>query len=263
MNYIRHLTAFFDRLTLNDRLNPTHISLYISLFQFWNVNRFQNPINISRGELMKVSKICSKATYHKVMKELHESGFIRYKPSYNPFKGSEVYLVELDNEPVQKTNANHTIRQTSSEQAVGSYCTKNETSTVLLNEPYINNTNVINSKLVCEQANENNGSDNFESNPKEKKKSSAKRKREDSMPLPASVVEVHTFFEEEKSTKLEAEKFFNYFQSNGWLVGGKTKMKDWRAAARNWMLNEKKFNKEKPKPGNLHVSSTKNYAEPL
>lgn len=31
----------------------------------------------------------------------------------------------------------------------------------------------------------------------------------------------------------EAEKFFDYYQSNGWKVG-KNIMKDWKAAARNW-----------------------------
>ena len=33
----------------------------------------------------------------------------------------------------------------------------------------------------------------------------------------------------------EAEKFFDHFEANGWKVGGKTPMKDWKAAARNWM----------------------------
>lgn len=34
----------------------------------------------------------------------------------------------------------------------------------------------------------------------------------------------------------EAEKFFNYYESNGWKVG-KNPMKSWEAAARNWMKN--------------------------
>jgi hypothetical protein len=34
----------------------------------------------------------------------------------------------------------------------------------------------------------------------------------------------------------EAEKFHNYYSSNGWMVG-KSKMKDWRAAIRNWIKN--------------------------
>ena len=39
----------------------------------------------------------------------------------------------------------------------------------------------------------------------------------------------------------DAEKFYDHFESNGWLVGGKSPMKDWRAAARNWKRNKEKF----------------------
>jgi len=96
MNYIKHLTGFFDLVVKDERLNPTHISLYIALFQYWNVNRFQNPISISRSEIMKISKISAKGTYHKCMKELHDYGYIRYNPSYNPFRGSLVHLVNFE-----------------------------------------------------------------------------------------------------------------------------------------------------------------------
>lgn len=34
----------------------------------------------------------------------------------------------------------------------------------------------------------------------------------------------------------EAEKFIDFYQSKGWLVG-KSKMKDWKAAVRNWLKN--------------------------
>lgn len=37
-----------------------------------------------------------------------------------------------------------------------------------------------------------------------------------------------------KLPKDEAESFFDHFQSNGWKVGGKAIMKDWKAAMRNW-----------------------------
>lgn len=33
----------------------------------------------------------------------------------------------------------------------------------------------------------------------------------------------------------EAEPFWNHFQSNGWKIGGRAPMKDWRAAVHNWM----------------------------
>jgi 4-alpha-glucanotransferase len=50
------------------------------------------------------------------------------------------------------------------------------------------------------------------------------------------------YFAEKDAPSEEAEKFFNHYESNGWLVGGKSKMKNWQAAARNWLLNSKKFN---------------------
>lgn len=77
--------------------------------------------------------------------------------------------------------------------------------------------------------------------------------------------DVLIFFEEKKFPATEAEKFYNYFQSNGWKVGGKAPMKDWRAAARNWMLNTTKFNKheKRTQPGHLHTGNDKDYSEPL
>ncbi|MFV5685790.1 hypothetical protein ACM55I_10085 [Flavobacterium sp. GB2R13] len=101
MNYIKHLTGFFDRIIQDPNLNPTHISLYIALFQYWNINRFQNPINITRDEVMLISKICSKATYHKCMRELNEKGYIKYEPSFNPFKSSMVILLNFSEDQNQ------------------------------------------------------------------------------------------------------------------------------------------------------------------
>ena len=42
----------------------------------------------------------------------------------------------------------------------------------------------------------------------------------------------------EKNISIDAERFVDYYTSKGWLVG-KAKMKDWRAAVRNWARNEK------------------------
>ncbi|MBL8000261.1 MAG: transcriptional regulator, partial [Candidatus Kapabacteria bacterium] len=78
--------------------------------------------------------------------------------------------------------------------------------------------------------------------------------------------EVQEYFASQKFPPVEASKFYNYFQSNGWLVGGRTKMNDWQAAARNWMLNANKFAKGKPvkpKAKHLHATTSKNYNEPL
>ena len=57
MNYIKHLNGVLDQFSKDNRLNPTHISLYIALFQFWNYNRFPNDFYINREEIMKFLKL--------------------------------------------------------------------------------------------------------------------------------------------------------------------------------------------------------------
>ena len=47
----------------DERLSPFHVSLYLTLFQFWNLNRFKNPISIARQETMRLSKIGSVNNY--------------------------------------------------------------------------------------------------------------------------------------------------------------------------------------------------------
>jgi len=43
-----------------------------------------------------------------------------------------------------------------------------------------------------------------------------------------------------KGSEIEAEKFVDFYQSKGWLVG-KSKMKDWKAAVRNWTKSQQQF----------------------
>lgn len=42
----------------------------------------------------------------------------------------------------------------------------------------------------------------------------------------------------EKSLLVNVGKFIDHYTANGWKVGGKGPMKDWKAAARNWSRNE-------------------------
>lgn len=229
MNYIRHLTAFFHMIAMDDRLNPTHVSLYMALFQSWNVNRFQNPISISRSEMMKLSKISANATYHKCIKDLEQFGYLEYIPSYHPVKGSLINLFNFDTPTEQVTPRNHVKKQSGTEQV-----------------HLYSNTNSINKENVDTHT-------------------LSKNELVNKMMLPSSE-DVKTYFTLKKYPTNEAEKFFNYYGSNGWLVGGKSKMKDWQAAARNWMLNAEKFNPSKenrPSAKHLDILNTKNYAEPL
>ncbi|WP_100612949.1 transcriptional regulator [Confluentibacter lentus] len=292
MNYIKHLTGFFIRIASEETMYPTHISLYLALFQSWNVNRFKNPISISRDEMMKSSRIASKATYHKCIKELQSMGFIDYLPSYNPYSGSEVIIHDLsDRKAVFKNQTSSIIDQT---QPINNQANSNDTEQV--NEPNIynntktsknnknisidtnvkifNNDEFLNTAqkempLAFANTNEKKIKDNWQ------KKSSAKKKEKNIIPIVIenpSLEQVKEYFKQEEYSEFEAERFYNYYTSNGWLIGGKTKMIDWNAAARNWMLNTAKFTinlpqntqvKEQPRAKHLQVTENKNYAEPL
>ena len=275
MNYIKHLTGFFEKVAIDKTLNPTHVSLYIALFQFWNCNRFKNPISINRDEVMRISKISSKATYHKCLKNLHSLGYINYEPSYNPFKGSHVILFNFseDLKPLPKSERkpkNEPLIELVSEQALNKSCTSSETGTeqaVVPSINYINNTNILNNKNVSnlEKLTKNfeeiNNLDLKNENSKEEKSSAKKEEK-----LQPSIEEVKTYFQENNFPEQEAQKFFNYFKSVGWLVGGKTPMVDWQAAAQNWMINAPKFisNAEQPnRAKQLNTTTDKDYSEPL
>lgn len=45
-------------------------------------------------------------------------------------------------------------------------------------------------------------------------------------------------FTKEHNLKIDEERFIDYYEAKGWMIG-KSKMKDWKAAARNWNRNQK------------------------
>jgi hypothetical protein len=226
MNYIAHLTAVMERIAQDDRLNPSHVSLYLALFQFWNMNRFKSTISIHREDTMRLSKIGSKNTYHKCISELSQWGFFLYCPSHNPMKGSTVKMYKFG------TSSGTTTRTSTGTTSVQ--------VPVQALVPSINNTNI---NKLSKQNKQGESKKNF---------------------TPPSLEEVLEFFKIQKFVLEEAEPFFLYYQANGWLVG-KAKMKDWQAAARNWILRSKKFQAEKNgklTPHQLHAKPT-NYEETL
>ena len=249
---------------------------------------------------MRISKISSKATYHKCLKNLHAQGYIKYEPSYNPFKGSHVFLFNFsdDLKPLPKNASSNS--KLVNEQVMNKSCTSDGTSAEQVSEqvvvPYINNTNIPNDsnnrKIVneSEQAKkiEENRNDEFvipsavEVTPVEKEKKLREKKKDEEIDfvIPSvssraqsrdekpTIENVKSYFQANNFPELEAQKFFNYFSSIGWLVGGKAPMIDWQAAAQNWIINSVNFNHNTDtittnRPKQLNTTTDKNYAEPL
>ena len=225
VNFIKHLKGVFFQFSKDNRLNPTHISLYVALFQIWNNNRFLEEFYINREEVMRFSKIGSKSTYHKCIKELSHWKYIIYYPSHNPYKGSKIKMFNFETSSGQALVHSNTRIETSSGQALVS----------------------INKHI---QTNRNNKNINKLDQPKNEKI-------------------VIDFFEKENWPTIEAQKFFNHYQGIGWKVGGKTKIVNWQATAKNWIIKAEEIkNKETQKSvsqnqDNLKTSKNKNYNEPL
>lgn len=61
--------------------------------------------------------------------------------------------------------------------------------------------------------------------------------------VPPDETQAIAFFRENGSNKTEAQTFLDYYQANGWKISGKTPMKDWQAAARNWIRRAGQYSK--------------------
>jgi hypothetical protein len=221
------------------------------------------------------------------MKDLHDWGYIQYKPSNNVYVGSKVLLrrYDLTEDPTEDLTDSLTEWTTENVQGARSINSINNT----------NNLNNVNGRNVLNASNENGSpkraeeKDVFENkNPNtmytseklppeaEKGTEGAGRAAAD---VPGSLEEVIEFFvgelddladedyeSEADRYELEAAKFFNYYESIGWFLSGETPIRNWRACARTWILRMPEF--DKPVPVRMQVdkqpvSRKKNYAEPL
>ena len=70
---------------------------------------------------------------------------------------------------------------------------------------------------------------------------------------PPTRQDVAEYCAEKGFSDLDVERFVDYYTSNGWMVG-KSKMKDWKAAVRNWARAGKA-----PKPNNTRGNKFTNF----
>lgn len=246
MNYIKHINGVLQQFNGDSRLNPTHISLYIALFQLWNIHHFPEVFFIAREEVMKKSKIGSIATYHRCLRNLNDWKYIDYLPSHNPYKGSEIKMFIFEISGEQDVNESETSPEqvvnkyeTSSEQVVNKYETSPE-------QALVSNINMIKHDLNMIKHNKN----------------------INKHAMPENYFEVFNFFKNENKPEAEALQFFNYYQSKSWKVGDDTEMKSWKAVAKSWIRKSEssKTFKDYPETSNqdyLKTNQNKDYGQPL
>lgn len=92
MNKEDKIDLFISSATKDCRINKGHVALYVTLIHFWKGQNCINPLRLFGQQVMPVAKISSNSTYHRLIKELHEFGYINYSPSYYKAKASLIYV---------------------------------------------------------------------------------------------------------------------------------------------------------------------------
>jgi len=74
--------------------------------------------------------------------------------------------------------------------------------------------------------------------------------------------EVLEYFKEQKQESEEAEKFYYYYASTGWIGANKNPITNWRALAEKWMRNNFSA-KQMHADYSIHLNTKKDYDEPF
>ena len=250
MNYIKLLNAAFEKFYFDDRLNPTHISLYMALFQEWNSSRFADEFYVNRRDLMMASKIGSKSTYHRCVTDLDTWEYLSYFPSNNPYKGSKIKM---------------SIIGTSDEPDMGQYSPELEQHAEQYrprNEPVTGQHYPIAGQAV-ESHRPTSGQALVSTINNIKQVNNIKQ--------PKGWQAVINFFVEKSFNADEGKKFFEHYEIRNWKTSDGKEIRDWRALATNWMDraelfdDENKPNKKEPSriKDNLRTTKNKDYGQPL
>lgn len=92
------LDCFFEKAAKDNRLLPSHISLFTAMVHCSKNIDKKTFFKISRKRLMLFSRIKSIATYHKCMADLVAYDYVIYHPSFDPYRASRVMIKDDNSE---------------------------------------------------------------------------------------------------------------------------------------------------------------------
>lgn len=254
MNYIKLLHAAFDTFYLDDRLNPTHISLYMGLFREWNSSHFAPIFYINRRDLMHVAKIGSKSTYHRCVTDLDAWGYLSYFPSHNPYKGSKIKMAILETSDEPMTGQYHPISEQLAGQVTGPYDPKLEQLAEQYRpkqEPVMYQHRPTTGQALVSTIN------------------NTKHINNNKQPNGSQAVII--FFKEKGFSADEGKKFYDYYTAKDWKTSDGKMIRDWQALALHWMDRSELFDPTNSlnikeafqKQDNLRTTKNKDYGQPL
>jgi hypothetical protein len=212
MNYIQLINNFWDEVPHTQGYKSQYGILYFAIVNCVNRNSWR-PTRIDYDRLMNSAGI-SKPLFLEGRKWLSESKLIKFQEGKNAYTMA-VYEVNI-------LTATSTATSTAT-----------DTATIPSTLPNSKHINYINNKQVNEGD------------------APTPKPKQNTLPQPAQgdivdyMIEYSTINKKpftKSFLETESAKMFNYYESNGWIVG-KSPMKNWKAAARNWLINSQNSNK--------------------
>ena len=92
MNPLGLINSFLQASSSDCKVGPAHIALYLAIIKCGIDQECGTTVVLNIAALMQTAKIYSERTYHKVMRELSEYGYLKYMPSTNRWTKSMVQL---------------------------------------------------------------------------------------------------------------------------------------------------------------------------
>jgi len=86
------LSAFMRAIAENTKVNAHHISVYVALVDYKTRTGQPGAFTVFSREILPHAKLSRPSSYHRIMSDLAQFGYIRYTPSHSWVLGS---LVEL------------------------------------------------------------------------------------------------------------------------------------------------------------------------
>ena len=86
------LNQFMSLARDNPRVTAYHISVYVALLYYSQGKGGVSSFTVFSREVLPFAKLLRPGTYHRLMTELSEYGYIGYCPSHSPILGSLVHL---------------------------------------------------------------------------------------------------------------------------------------------------------------------------
>lgn len=190
---------------------------------------------------MQLSKIGSKNTYHKCVKQLHQAQYIIYHPAISKYQPVKISMIRLD-----------TTKDISSYKQLNLFLPAEGGTSIINGTAHVPDLTDTSPNFSTQQVpkmghiikpnlkqGETPTHDFFKNNRKEKKDETVEAQVSKSVLV--SLAEVEEYFKQSNHPTTEANKFYHHYKALGWKIQGKTPITDWKPLVEKWMTNAAKW----------------------